>query len=191
MPLSALDPVPALILVDLQKGVLRAERPEMLAVIRNAAALAEAFRMRGLPVVLVNVAGGAPGRTDARATRPHTRRLRPENWTEIVPELGTDPEDILITKRRWGAFHDTALDGALRSRGVTQVLIGGVATSIGVESTARCAHEHGYHVVLPIDVMFDGNPDSHTHSITHIFPRLGETTTADHVLRELSRRDAA
>ena len=190
MPLSALDPVPALILVDLQKGIVRSEHPEMLAVIRKAAALAGAFRMRDLPVVLVNVAGGAPGRTDARATRQQTRP-RPENWTEIAPELGTAPEDILITKYRWGAFHDTALDGALRSRGVTQVLIAGVATSIGVESTARSAHEHGYHVVLPVDVMFDGNTDSHTHSITHLFPRLGETTTADRVLRELSRRDAA
>ena len=177
MPLTVLDVSPALILVDLQAG---ARRPgaEFSAVVDNAARLADAFRSRGFAVALVNVAGGAPGRTDVSAARSsRARRERTEGWTDLLPELGSAENDILITKSRWGAFHDTALDQELRSRGVTQVVLGGVATSIGVESTARAAYEHGYDVVLATDAMFDSHADSHVNSIQRIFPRLGETTT--------------
>ncbi len=113
---------------------------------------------------------------------------RPHDWAEIAPELGTYPEDILITKRTWGAFHDTGLDEKLHARGVTQLIIGGVATSMGVESTARAAHEHGYHVVLPTDVMLDPDQTSHEHSISRIFPKVGEITTSAEVLNALAKR---
>jgi nicotinamidase-related amidase len=184
MPLTQLDTTPALILVDLQKGILASGHPQLTGTIRNAAELAAAFRARNLPVVLVNVTGGAPGRTDASARRTAPRR-RPDGWTEIAPDLGTHPDDILITKRTWGAFHGTGLDNELRDRGVTQVVIGGVATSMGVESTARAAHEHGYHVVLATDVMLDPDETSHHHSISRVFPRLGETTATADVLATL------
>ncbi len=105
MPLTGLDPVPALILVDLQKGVLASGHPGTPVVLSHAAALAEAFRGKGFPVVLVNVTGGAPGRTDASAART-TPRQRPEGWPEIAPDLGAHSNDILITKRTWGAFHN-------------------------------------------------------------------------------------
>ncbi len=186
MPLTELDSTPALILVDLQKGILASGRPDVPVVVENAAKLADAFRAKGLPVVLVNVTGGAPGRTDASAARTAPRQ-RPDGWTEIAPDLGAHPDDILITKRTWGAFHQTGLDNALRERGVTQVVIGGVATSMGVESTARAAHEHGYHVVLATDVMLDPDQASHTHSISHVFPKLGETTTSTDILPALVR----
>jgi nicotinamidase-related amidase len=185
MTLTTLDPTPALILVDLQKGVLSSGNPGIPAVLKNARALADAFRARSLPVVLVNVVGGAPGRTDASTAR-NTSRQRPDGWTEIATELGPRPDDILITKRTWGAFHGTGLDEALRSRGVTQVVIGGVATSMGVESTARAAHEHGYHVVLVTDAMTDPDAASHEHSITNAFPKLGETTTTQSMLNALT-----
>lgn len=184
MPLSQLDTTPALILVDLQKGILGSGHPALPETIRNAADLAAAFRSRNLPVVLVNVTGGAPGRTDASAGRTG-RRQRPDGWTDIASELGTHPDDILVTKQTWGAFHNTQLDSELRSRGVTQVIIGGVATSRGVESTARAAHEHGYHVVLATDVMLDPDETSHQHSTTRVFPKLGETTTAAALLATL------
>lgn len=184
MPLTELDPIPALILVDLQKGVLASGHPDIPDVVKNAAALADAFRAKGLPVVLVNVAGGARGRTDAQAART-TPRQRPHGWTEIAPALGAHSNDILITKRTWGAFHDTHLDDELKARGVTQVIIGGVATSMGVESTARSAHEHGYHVVLLTDAMLDPDQASHDHSTTHVFPKLGETTTTREIITAL------
>ncbi|CAN5126837.1 hydrolase [soil metagenome] len=187
MTLSGLDTIPALILVDLQKQILASGHAELRSVIRNATALAEAFRAAGLPVVLVNVAGSAPGRTDASAGRA-TPRERPDGWMEIAPELGMHPDDILITKMRWGAFHSTSLDRELRSRGVTQVMIGGVATSMGVESTARAAHEHGYNVVLLTDAMLDPDRASHDHTISRVFPKLGETTSTTELLNELSSR---
>jgi nicotinamidase-related amidase len=184
MPLTELDSTPALILVDLQKGILASGNPGISIVVGKAAALADAFRAKNFPVALVNVTGGAPGRTDVGAART-TPRQRPDGWTEIVPELGARPDDIFVTKRTWGAFHNTELDGALRARNVTQVFIGGVATSMGVESTARSAHEHGYHVVLVTDAMLDPDPASHKHSIISVFPRLGEIATTGEVLTML------
>ena len=104
----------------------------------------------------------------------------PAGWTDLVPELNQQPSDHTVTKRTWGAFTNTSLDGYLKNLGITQVVIAGVATSIGVESTARQAQELGFHVTLAVDAMTDMNPDAHTNSITRIFPRLGETgTTAD------------
>ena len=99
---------------------------------------------RGFPVVLVNVDGGAPGRTEAAPCGGD----RPADWAELLAALDPQPDDLRITKRTWGAFHGTPLDEQLEARGVTQVVLTGVATSAGVESTARAAHEHGYHVVV-------------------------------------------
>jgi isochorismate hydrolase len=70
--------------------------------------------------------------------------------------------------------------GPLKERGVTQVVIAGVATSFGVESTARQAYDDGYNVTLAIDAMTDVRAESHEHSVTRVFPVLGETgSTAD------------
>lgn len=92
-----------------------------------------------------------------------------------------------VTKRTWGAFHGTPLDTLLRDRGVTQIVLTGVATSAGVESTARAAHEHGYHVVLAIDAMTDRDADAHDHSVQRIFPRIGETATTGDILAMLDK----
>jgi nicotinamidase-related amidase len=86
------------------------------------------------------------------------------------------------------AFHDTGLDTLLRDLGVTQVVLAGVSTSAGVESTARSAYDHGYHVVLATDAMADHDPDSHRHSLERIFPKLGETATSAEIIDFLDRR---
>ena len=188
MPLTAVDATAALILIDLQKGIVgTASTPVPIeTVLTNAASLAAAFREKNLPVVLVTVAGGAPGRTDTSQARVSGgRRPRMDGWTDLADELGAQPTDHRITKTRWGAFHDTPLDELLRSLGVTQVVLGGVATSIGVESTARAAHEHGYHVVIATDAVSDRDPGAHHNSITRIFPRLAETGTTDEILAVL------
>jgi nicotinamidase-related amidase len=127
-------------------------------------------------VVLVNVAGGAPGRTE----QPKRMGELPADWAELVPELDAQAGDHLVTKRTWGAFAHTDLHEHLQKLGVTQVVIVGVATSIGVESTARQAYELGYNVTLATDAMTDMNADAHENSVARIFPRLGETgSTAD------------
>jgi nicotinamidase-related amidase len=184
MPLTEMDPGLALIVIDLQKGVLHRETAHPVGeVTRRAAHLARVFRRHGLPVVMVNASGGAPGRTDSGV-----RHLDPpSDWTELIDELGAEPEDHRITKERWGAFHETGLHQLLGTLDVTQVVLAGVATSIGVESTARSAHEHGYHVVLVTDAMTDVDADAHAHSVERIFPRLGETTTTSVVIQLLEQ----
>ncbi|MCO5998919.1 isochorismatase family protein [Actinoallomurus rhizosphaericola] len=187
MPLSTLDPACALIVVDLQKGVTA--RPEIKDALDNSVALATEFRRCGLPVVLVTVDGSAPGRTDAhQGTTAANRPPRPADWAEPAPELDAQPTDIRIAKQRWGAFIGTGLQQQLQDRGVTQTVITGVATSIGVESTARSAHEHGYHVVLATDAVADLNPEAHRNSVERIFPRLGETATTADILTALRTR---
>lgn len=188
MPATALDPVTALLVIDLQKGIV--SRPTVHPVqdvVRRCARLAAAFRRHGLPVVLVTVGGTAPGRTDQ--ARGATRF--PAEALELVPELDAQPGDHRVTKHTWGAFTATGLEQHLRSLGVTQVVLGGVATSIGVESTARQAHEAGFHVSLAVDAMTDLDADAHANSVARIFPRLGETDTTEDLLALLDRRTAA
>lgn len=116
--------------------------------------------------------------------------MLPADWTELVPELNRQPEDHVVTKRTRGAFIDTGLDEHLRALGVTQVVIAGIATSVGVESTARHAHELGFHVTLAIDAMTDSSPEAHLNSISRIFPRLGETGTTREIIDRLDRTHA-
>lgn len=180
MPLSKLDPVAALIAIDLQKGIVAMPTvPPAREIVGRVAQLARAFRDRGLPVVLVNVTGVAPGRTDAG--RRDLSSLPPD-WTELVPELDAHPDDYLVSKQRVGAFIGTSLDDDLRKRGVTQVFVTGVATSMGVESTVRSAYDYGYNVVVVTDAMADRDAEAHRYCVEKIFPRLSETTTADNVL---------
>jgi nicotinamidase-related amidase len=180
MPLTTLDPTSALVVIDLQKGIVSGS---VAHVVPPAAALAKSFREHELPVVLVNVTGRAPGRTDASGYSG----TFPAGWADIIDELDQQPGDHLITKRRRSAFHDTGLDTLLRDLGVTQIVLAGVSTSSGVESTARSANDHGYHVVLATDAMADPDPDCHRHSLERIFPKLGQTTTSTEIIAFLDK----
>jgi nicotinamidase-related amidase len=187
MPITTLDAKTALIVIDLQRGIVALPTAHPTgAVVERAAALAQAFRRHGLPVVLVNVAGGAPGRAEQAR---HVGDF-PAGFADLVPEINAQPSDHRVTKRTWGAFTNTDLEAYLREQGVTQVVLVGVATSIGVESTARYANELGFNVTLVVDAMTDLNADAHTNSITRIFPRLGETGTTQEVLELLERSRA-
>ena len=179
MTITTLDAKTALLVIDLQKGIVGFPTAHPIGeVVTNAVELLGAFRRRGLPVVLVNVAGGAPGRT----AQPGIGGALPPDWAELIPELDRQPSDHAVTKRTWGAFTNTDLEPYLRQAGVTQVVIAGVATSIGVESTARHAYELGFNVAIAVDAMTDLNFDAHNNSIQRIFPRLGETGTTKEIV---------
>jgi nicotinamidase-related amidase len=181
MTLTTIDPVSALVVIDLQKGIVSAHTGgPVTAAVERAAHLAAGFRRHGLPVVLVNVTGRAPGRTEV--VRPGSGAAPPAGWADLIDELDVQPTDHLVTKRRRSAFHDTGLDTLLRDLGATQVVLAGISTSAGVESTARSASDHGYHVVLATDAMSDPDADAHRHSVERVFPKLGETATATEVI---------
>lgn len=185
MPITALDPLTALVVVDLQKGILALPtiRPsgEILAA---CVTLADGFRRAGLPVVLVDVAGTPPGRVE----RPRPVADLPADWREIPAELAADPADLRVTKRSWGAFTATGLEAALRERGVTQVVLAGISTSIGIETTARQAFEAGFNVTIVTDAVTDLDAGAQERAFTVIFPRIAETGTVAEALALLGDR---
>jgi nicotinamidase-related amidase len=179
MTISTLDAKAALVVIDLQKGIVGMPTAHPMAgVIRNAVALIEAFRRHRLPVVLVNVDGAPSG----RAERSFSLSQMPAGWTELIPELNRQPTDHVVTKQTRGAFTNTGLEQHLRQLDVTQVVVVGVATSSGVESTARQAHELGFNVALVTDAMTDSDADAHHNSVVRIFPKMSETGTTQQVL---------
>ncbi|SES12786.1 Nicotinamidase-related amidase [Streptomyces sp. yr375] len=192
MAVTVLDDKTALVLIDLQTSTLAAAtRPyPTVDVVARAAELADAFRAAGAPVVLVRMAtspdgaDAVPGRSEA--VRLAGGRARPYDLGPVVEPLAGHDGDVLVTKRNWGAFHGTDLDVQLRRRGVTQIVLGGIATSLGVESTARAAHEHGYHLTFAVDAMTDIDEDAHRHSVSYLFPLIGEPGTTKEILALLA-----
>jgi nicotinamidase-related amidase len=182
-----LDPkTTALVLIDLQKGIMGHELKPYPSdrVAKAGSTLADTFRKAGAPVVLVNV-GFAKDFKDA-LRQPVDQPFAmppggfPENFSELIDGLAK-PGDILVTKRQWGAFHGTELDLQLRRRGIQTIVLGGVATNMGVESTARQAWEHGYAVVLAEDAATTFSAEMHAFAFEHIFPRLGRVAKADEI----------
>lgn len=190
MTITTLDPASALVIIDLQNAVVDAPTvphtgPEVVA---RAVELARAFREHNALVVLVRVTARADGSdaTPGRTDTPRRSAPMPDGWDLIVDDLAAHPEDLTVTKRNWSAFYGTDLDLHLRRRGITQIVLTGIATSIGVESTARAAHEHGYHVTLATDAMADLDPEAHRNSIERIFPRLGECGSTAEIMKLLT-----
>jgi nicotinamidase-related amidase len=176
----------ALILIDLQKGIVARQFAPYSgeAVLAKGKELARRFRIAKAPVALVNVAF-APDLSDALKA-PVDRPMQappggfPEDWSELADGLA-EASDLKVTKRQWGAFYGTDLDLQLRRRGVTTVVIGGIATNMGVESTARTAHEHGYAVVLAEDAATTFSAEMHAFAFEHIFPHLGRVAKGDEI----------
>jgi nicotinamidase-related amidase len=185
MPLTTLDPNTALIVIDLQKGIVDGNFMHPIGdILDRTRALLEVFRAKDLPVVLVNVAGRAPGRTEQG---PRGDISFSDGWTDLLAELNRQPSDIVVTKRSWGAFATTDLEQKLRARGVTQVVVTGVATSGGVEATARQAYEQGFNVTLALDAMTDVREEAHEYCIRNVFPRVGETGSTKEIISLLER----
>jgi nicotinamidase-related amidase len=179
----------ALVVIDLQKGIVgRTTAPHPTSqVVDNAAALAAAFRKNALPVFLVRVTPSPDGRDALRPIADVTWPAMnpPPDWADIVPELGPAPGDFVITKRQWGAFYGTDLDLQLRRRGLTTIVLCGISTNIGVESTARFAFEYGYQQVFAEDAMTALSAEEHANAITKTFPRIGRVRSTAEILAEL------
>jgi len=181
MPVDTLDPATALVLVDLQKGITALPTVHDAAtVVARAASLAEAAHRGGHPVVRVRTQfssdGGdvLRGRTDS----PGPAITPGADFADLDPRVPVAPDDLHVIKRGWDAFTGTELDSRLRRRGVRSVVIAGIATSIGVESTARTARELGYEVVIAHDAVTDLVATAHATSLEVILPRIARLESA-------------
>lgn len=196
MTLPHLDPAgTALVVVDLQRGITQGTYAPHTAdeVVARSATLARAFRKAGATVVLVHVEYAA-GEADAphrEVDQARPARALPPDFSEIVPELERASGDVVVTKRNWGAFHDTGLDLQLRRRGVTTLVLTGIATNMGVESTARDAYERDYRLVFAEDAMTSFAPEQHEFAMRNIFPRIGRVRSTSEVLDALATAPSA
>jgi nicotinamidase-related amidase len=151
-------------------------------VIRKSRFLAETFRAKGAPVIYVRVDIGdllqlpvdAPP-LDPNAPPP------PASASEIAPEASFQAGDLLITKRHWGAFAGTELEQQLKQRGIETVVLGGIATNIGVESTVRQGTGLGFAFVIVEDACTSLDAQAHRFAVETIFPRLARVRKADEV----------
>jgi nicotinamidase-related amidase len=178
----------ALVVIDLQKGIAsRSTVPhDGKTVVANAAKLANAFRAHGMPVFLVHVSSTGADRlnpvTDEKWTMPANM---PSDWNEFVDEMKPKESDIVITKKQWGAFYGTELDLQLRRRGMRTIVLCGIATNYGVESTARFAYEYGYQQLFPEDAMSGMSEEAHNASVNFVLKRMGRVRTTDEIIRAL------
>jgi nicotinamidase-related amidase len=179
----------ALVLIDLQRGITASPTvPHAAAdVVARGARLAAACRKRGVLVVLVRVDPGPNWLLVPRpqADQPRAPMTVTPDWAELLPELGSDDSDAVVTKHQPNAFYGTDLEIHLARRGVRTILLGGISTNVGVEATARAAHERGFEQIFISDVMAAREVDLHEHSVRRIFPTLGRVRTLDVVLAAL------
>jgi nicotinamidase-related amidase len=172
---TILDPrTTAVVMIDLQNGVLGLSLLPHPApkVLESASKLAGRFRHAGATVVWVR-ACWSPDLGDAlRQPVDKPMALPADGFPAKLPEGLTEPSDLVITKRQWGAFYGTELDLQLRRRGVRTIVLGGVATNFGVESTARDAWERGYEIVIAEDVTSSLSAELHDFSMQHILPHI-------------------
>jgi nicotinamidase-related amidase len=185
-----LDPrTTALVLIDLQRGIAsRQTAPYQAAqVVERARRLADRCSETGATVVLVRVAYAPDGRdrlTQKADAAPLSGAVPPD-FSELVAELGRRAGDIVVTKRQWGAFYGTELDLVLRRRGIRTIILGGISTNFGVESTARDGWERGYELVFAEDAMAGLSAEAHQFAVANIFPRLGLVRSTEAVLSAL------
>lgn len=179
----------ALVVIDLQKGIvgLNGKPYATSDVVKKNVQLAKALREKGGLVVLVHVdfldgQDALKPVTDLSASQPVER---PKDWSTIVPEMGPEKGDLIVTKRQWGAFFGTDLDLQLRRRGIDTIILTGIATNIGVETTAREAYQFNYQQIFVEDAMTGLTEEEHRHTLQYIFPKIGRVRTTADVLNAL------
>jgi nicotinamidase-related amidase len=180
----------ALVLIDLQRGITSGKTvPHTTAeVVAHGAKLAKACRAAGVLVVLVRVEVGPSGVLFPVVTAdvPRAPFSVPEGWADIVPELGPERGDVVVTKHQPNAFFGTDIDIQLSRRGIRTILLGGISTNVGVEATARAANERGYNQIFVEDAMAAREADLHDFPTRRYFPTIGCVRSTDDVLAALA-----
>lgn len=176
-PRLTLDPArTALVLIDLQNSNVKHDLAPHSAenVVGNCVLLAQAMRERGGLVIYVHVLLNELPQVPADAPlRPQGAPAAPPDASWLAPEAGVEAQDLVIVKRQWGAFYGTELEQQLRRRGIDTLVMGGIATNFGVESTARAAYDLGFKLVFADDAMSGFDADAHHFACSKIFPKMG------------------
>jgi nicotinamidase-related amidase len=179
----------ALVVIDLQKGIAGGNTvPHAAAdVISRTARVVKACRARGVTVILVHVDVGKNGALFPRviADQPRPPMNPPADWAEIVPEIEPNLADAIVTKHQPNAFYATDLEVHLSRRNITTIMLCGIATNLGVESTARAAHERGFQQIFMEDAMAARELDLHVHAVKRILPTMGRVRSVEQVLAAL------
>jgi nicotinamidase-related amidase len=180
----------AVVVIDLQKGIVGSPGYPHSAesVIANTVALLDAARNAGAQPILVHVGRSPDGGDGLQVASDQPMRAAgsmPPDWSELIPELKRQPTDIVVLKRQWGAFYGTDLELQLRRRSFSTIILCGIATEFGVESTARDAYERGFEQVFAEDAMTARNAESHANSIANIFPRMGRVRSTAEIVGAL------
>jgi nicotinamidase-related amidase len=185
-----LDPkTTALVVIDLQRGIVGGQTVPYPAatIVERAAQLAKAFRAKHGLVILVRVDPGPDGvlfpRLITDVERP--RLSMPPEAVQIVPEMGPEPGDVVVTKHQPSAFFGTDLETQLRRRKIETIVLCGISTNIGVESTARTGFEHGFNLVFASDAMAGRDAESHEMAVTKYFPTIGRVRTTEEIVTAL------
>jgi nicotinamidase-related amidase len=176
----------ALVVIDLQKGVVAAPTRPYPAqdVIKNAQKLVNTFRRNSMPVFLVHVDVTKETGLRVLSDESFPRSFpMPPDWSEFVPEVTPTPTDIVITKRQWGAFYGTDLELHLRRRGIDTIVLAGISTDYGVESTARFAYEYGFQQVFAEDAMASRSDEQHNAAVNFIFRRMGRVRKTEEIIK--------
>ena len=180
----------AIVVIDLQKGI--ASRPTQPhpadIVVGNAAKLVGAFRKNHMPVFLVHV--NPTPETALKVISDETFQrgppgAMPADWAEFMPQMTPQPSDIVITKKQWGAFYGTDLDLQLRRRRMDTIVLCGISTDYGVESTARFAYEYGYQQIFAEDAMASQSEEQHNAAIKYVLKRIGRVRKTAEILAAL------
>ncbi len=183
----------ALVVIDVQKGIValaKLEPNSPAEVVANASKLDSKFREVGSPVFLVHMAL-IDGKDMLHPILDQPPQLgsvgaMPADWMDFVDEIKPTQRDIVITKRQWGAFYGTELDLQLRRRKIDTIVLCGITTNMGVETTARDAHQYGYNQVFVTDAMAANSKDEHEASTKYVFPKMGLLRTTGEIMNAMT-----
>ena len=197
----------AIVLIDLQNDIIRSQEGPFYSsifeqvrekkVVENVVRLTDGARAAGAPVFFVTVvrrkdyADVVNQLTELIATgkgmpaKKQVSLIEGTHGAQLVDELKPQPRDYVLVKKRRNAFHQTELDFHLRALGITTIVIGGVATDLGVENTVRDAWDRDYNIVVVEDISVAVPPAAHDNAIKSIFPRMARIMSTDQVLEEL------
>jgi len=179
----------ALVVIDLQKGIAARQTMPYSAdtVIANSASLVKAFRESKMPVFLVHVKSSKETMLNVISDDTFARPANmPADWADFVDQISPAQEDVVITKKQWGAFYGTDLDLQLRRRHIDTIVLCGIATDYGVESTARFAYEYGYQQIFPEDAMASMSVEQHNAAVNFVLKRMGRVRKTEEILKELA-----